>query len=362
MAKSPRPQLRRLFSARQLWRRALFSAVVATIAALIIWGFMAGRDEVAKEAERDRPIAAPLRIAELDGQPAVKLDAETRKRSGIEISALSPAPYQAQRRGYGMVLDLGQLTELTNAYANVRAQQQTSQAKLDASKTALDRARGLYRNQQNISLAQLQAADAAFQSDQAALAAAESQLRTVAATAVQALGLVLGKGIPDGSPLITRLIERQDFLLQVTLPPGAGIAAPPETATVQVENRRPTLISFVSPAPRTDTRIQGASFLYLAPESSGLLPGMNVLVSLPVGASSDGLAIPSSSIVWWQDRAWIYRQNGPDLFVRMQISTDIPSKDGGYIVKLPKDTEVVTRGAQALLSEEFRAQLHVKGD
>jgi len=347
----------------RLLRRALVGIVVVVVAGLIAWGFIAGRGESAKEAERDRPVAAPLRIAEADGQPAVKLDARTRKRSGVEVAALSPAPYQAQLHGYGMVLDLAQLTDLSNSYANVRAQQRTAQAKLGASKTAFDRARGLYRNQQNVSLAQLQAADATFQTDQAALAAADSQMRTLAATAVQIFGLVVGKELLDGSPMITRLIERQDFLLQITLPPGVSIVAPPETATVQVENKPPTPIRFVSPALRTDPRIQGASFFYLAPASSGVLPGMNVLVSLPSGPPSDGLAIPPSAVVWWQDRAWIYRQNGADLFVRMQIPTDLPSKDGGYVVKgLPKDTEVVTRGAQALLSEEFRAQLHVKAD
>ena len=105
------------------------------------------------------------------------------------------------------------------------------------------------------------------------------------------------------------------------------------------------------------------SFLYFAPASSGVLPGMNVLVSLPSGPSGDGLAIPPSAIVWWQDRAWVYRQTEPGAFARTQIPTDLPSKDGGYVVKtLPKDVEIVTRGAQLLLSEEFRAQIQVGAD
>jgi hypothetical protein len=342
-------------------RRILLVLALLGVAGLAVWGFAERGGDAADDA--DRPVTAPSRVAEVDGQPAVKLDAQARERSGIEVAALSPAPYQDQRHGYGMVLDLTQLTDLSNSYANARAQQQAAQAKLAASKTASDRAHDLYRNQQNVSLAQFQAAEATFQTDQATLAAADSQVRTLAATAAQAFGPAIGKALLDGSPLIARLIERQDFLLQVTLPPGVTLAAPPQVATVQVEGRPPVPVSFISPATRTDPRIQGMSFLYLASASSGVLPGMNVLVSLPSGPPSDGVAIPPSAVVWWQDRAWVYRQAGADIFIRMQIPTDLPSKGGGYVVKdLPKDTRIVTQGAQLLLSEEFRAQIQVGDD
>lgn len=142
---------------------------------------------------------------------------------------------------------------------------------------------------------------------------------------------MIGQALLDGAPLVTRLIERQDFLLQVTLPPGVSIPEPPRTATVQVEGGTPAPVSFISPATRTDPRIQGMGFLYLAPASSGVLPGMNVLVHLPSGAARGGLAVPPSAIVWWQDRAWIYRQANADTFVRTAIPTGLPAKDGGYV-------------------------------
>lgn len=349
--------------AGRLLRRALMATVLLGLAGLVVWGAIESRGEAAREAERERPVKAPLRIAELDGQPAVKLDPAALKANGIEVAALSPAPYQDQLRGYGTVLDLVQLTDLSNSYASARAQQQTAQARLAASKTAFERARGLYRNQQNVSLAQFQTAEATFQADQAALTAADSQVRTLAATALQNWGSVVGKALLDGSSLVARLIERQDFLIQVTLPPGVALPVPPQTATVDVEGGAPTSVSFVSPATKTDPRIQGMSFFYLAPASSGVLPGMNVLASLPSGAPGDGVAIPPSAVVWWQDRAWVYRQAGADTFVRTQLPTGLPTKDGGYVVKdLPSGAKVVTHGTQLLLSEEFRAQIQVGAD
>ena len=344
-------------------RRILAAVLVAGIAGLAFWGFIAGRGETAREAERERPVTAPSRTAEIDGHPAVRLDAQAVKANGIEVATLSPAPYQSQLRGYGTVLDLIPLNDLGNGYANARAQQQMAQAKLAASKAALDRARGLYRNQQNISLAQFQAAEAAAETDQAALVSADSQVRTLAATAAQSFGPVVGKALLEGSPLITQLIERQDLLLQVTLPPSVSVPAPPRDATVQVEGGPPAPVSFVSPATRTDPRIQGVSFLYLAPASSGVLPGMNVLVSLPSGPLREGVALPASAVVWWQGQAWIYREAPEGTFVRTQVPASFPAKDGGYVVEgWPGRAQVVTRGAQALLSEEFRAQLHVNAD
>jgi hypothetical protein len=347
----------------RLLRRVLMTLALVGVACLVVWGFVEGRGEAAKETERERPVEAASRIGEMDGHPVVKLDAQTLKGSGIEVAALSQAPYQTQLRGYGTVLDLTQLTDLSNSYANARAQLQVAQARLAASKMSLDRARSLYRNQQNVSLAQFQAADATAQADQATLAAADSQARTLAATALQSLGPVVGKALLDGLPLATQLVEQRSFLLQVTLPFGVTVPVPPPVATVQVEGSPLSPISFVSNATRTDPRLQGTSLLYLASASSGVLPGMNVLVSLPSGPQGDGLAVPPSAIVWWQDRAWIYRQAGPDNFVRTQVPTELPAGNGGYIVRnLPNDARIVTRGAQLLLSEEFRAQIQVGGD
>jgi hypothetical protein len=360
---SPIRSRRRSASTGRRLRRLLLGAVVVTVAGLVVWWFVAERGETDNEVERDRPAVAASRIVETDGQTAVKLDVQTREKNGIEVAELLAAPYQDRVRGYGSVLDLSQLTGLANSYANARAQLQMAQAKRAVSKTAFERAQGLYRNQQNVSLAQVQAAEAALQTDEATLTAADAQVRALAATVQQNFGPIIGQSLLDGSSLVTRLIEQRDFLLQVTLPPGVTLPSPPKEATLELEGGTSATISLVSLAARTDPRIQGMSFLYLVSATSLVLPGMNLLVSLPSGLPGDGVAIPPSAIVWWQDRAWIYRQSGTDLFVRTEVPTILPTPNGGYVVKdLPKGTTIVTQGAQLLLSEEFRAQIRVEGD
>lgn len=343
------------------WARLLVAAAAIAIAALIGWGYLTGRKEAASEAEVERTIKVPIRVSTENGEPVIRIDAETQRRSGIATTHLPSTPHPEELRAYGMVLDVARLTELSNNYAGAKAQVQTAQAKLASSKPAFERAQKLFSQPQAISQAQMQAAQAAYGTDQASLAAAQSQVRTLAATAYQEWGAVLGKSLVDGSPDITALIERQDFLLQITLSPGVTLATPPATGSIEIGKGRRAAIAFVSPATRIDPKIQGVSFFYTVPAASGVLPGMNVLAFLPSGRSVVGVAVPASAIVWWQGRAWVYRRTAPDTFVRTEIATDVPAPDDGYVVKdLPGNAEVVTRGTQLLLSEEFRAQIQVE--
>jgi hypothetical protein len=360
------PQMTEREQSKRLRRfRGILLAIVAVlgVGAFLVWGFIAGRHEAATEAERERPVKAPVRVSTNNGKAVIRLDAETQQRNGIETAALRPMRYQNQVRAYGMVLDIAKLTDLSNNYISAKAQLHTAQAKVAASKPAFERARELYVHGQVVSQQLFQTAEATFRTDEATVAAAEARVRTVTATAHQDWGPVLGKSLVDGSSVVTRLIERDDFLLQVTLPPGTSVGTPPPVALLQTSEGRRTEMKFISLATRTDPRIQSISFFYTAAADSGVLPGMNVLAFLPTPTIAEGVTVPATAVVWWQDRAWAYRRTGRDTFTRAEISTDLPEPGGGYIVKdLPKNGEIVTRGAQLLLSEEFRAQIQVGGD
>jgi hypothetical protein len=350
-------------SAGSWWVKLLVAAGVVTCGALLGWGILAGRDEAAVEAQRERAIKVPVRVSGKNGDPMITLDAETQQRSGIETGVLPSTPHPEELRAYGMVLDVARLTELSNNYANAKAQVQTAQAKLAMSKPAFDRAQKLFNETHVVSQAQVQAAEASFGTDQASLVAAEAQVRTLTATAYQEWGSVLGKSLVEESPMIKALIERQSFLLQITLPPGAILSAPPATASIEIGRAARRQITFVSPATRIDPKIQGLSFFYAAAAETGVLPGMNVLAFLPSGKSTEGIAVPASAIVWWQGRAWVYQRTGDETFTRVAIATDLPAPGGGYIANdVAKDAEIVTHGAQLLLSEEFRAQIQVDED
>lgn len=349
------------------WRRGgrklLGTAAIIALGSLLVWGFFAGRNHAAVEGDRDRLVKAPLRVAAQNGETVITIDDETQEQSGIKTETLGAAPHQEQIRAYGMVLDIARLTELSNRYANAQAQVQTAQAKLAFSRVEFDRATQLYNDHRAISEAQMQSAGATFATDQANMMAAKAQVHSLTATAYQDWGSVIGKSLVEESPTIERLIERQDFLLQITLPPGVVLNEAPATAAIETGKDTRAKIRFLSPATHVDPKIQGISFFYVAPADSGVLPGMNVLAFLPTGETVDGVTVPASAVVWWQDRAWVYQRTEPDKFVRVEIATDNPAPGGGYIVAaLPHDVQIVTGGAQLLLSEEFRSQIQVDED
>jgi len=87
---------------------------------------------------------------------------------------------------------------------------------------------------------------------------------------------------------------------------------------------------------------------------------------LSSGSPIEGIEVPSSAVVWWTGRAWVYLRTGADTFTRHEIPTDAAAPGGNFIVpvnSLPQPIpEIVAQGAQTLLSEEFRAQIQVGED
>ena len=358
---SAAPQPRRAGGNGRLWRGAAATVVVMAGAAAVIWGYLEGRESLEREAEREKPVRAATRVE--SGSGVIHIDDAAQETSGIATTRLSAAPRRQELRAYGMVLDVARLTELSNAYANAEAQVRSAEARMAFSRASYERARMLHDNEGGVSQATLQAAEAAYRSDEAGTGAAVSMVRTLAATAHQEWGPVLGKSLLEHSDTVVRLIERQDFLLQVTLPPGVPAPKSVAAAAIERDGADRAAVTLVSPATRTDPRIQGVSFFFLVPADSGVLPGMYVRAFIATGDARDGVVIPPEALVWWQDRPWVYRLAGDDTFVRTAVATDLPTPDGGYIDRnLGDGTEIVTRGAQFLLSEEFRSQIQVGED
>lgn len=344
------------------WRRPLALAaatiVLIGLAGFAAWSAIEGRGAVAGQDSEDQPVAPPARVLVQDGVAVVTLDPQDQQKDGIRTERLTVRAFAGQVQAFGRVLDPQPLTALADAAARAAAQVQIARARLAASQTAFARAQHLYRDEHNMSAAQLQAAEAAFHIDEAGVAAAEAALLTVTRTARQAWGPALGQAAIDQTPRFTRLLAQQDVLVQVTLRPGQAIAAPPAEAFVRGDGGARIPLRFVSPATRTDPRIQGRSFLYTAPANSGLLPGMSVVACLADGRVREGAAIPVAAIVWGQGRAWAYFRTGHRTFARRMVATDWPAPGDGYVVRDERQgTEVVVEGAQMLFSEEFRSQL-----
>ena len=341
-------------------RKSLGVSIIAiAVVALLIFAFIQGRAEFAKEKEREAPVKAPSRVSAENGEPVVTLDKATQIQSGIAVVALKPNMYRQEQQAYATVLQIQDLADARNSYATAQAQLDKAQASLDAARQEYQRLDQLHNDDRNVSDKAFQMGLAALKTEEANVRAAQTTVQSNASSVTQRYGESIAAWLAADTPVFKRLLQQQDVLIQVTYPASAPNVAPPKTIRVQVKEKAFITASLVSRSPRIDPRIQGVGFFYLA-SAQMLVPGMNVLAYLPANAEIQGVIVPQSAVVWWQGKAWIYVREDETRFVRHEVPTDQPVENG-FLVRggLMPDAPVVTGGAQMLLSEEFRSQIQV---
>jgi hypothetical protein len=318
------------------------------------------------DAATDR-VQVPSRLRIHDGQTQLLLSPAAVRNGGIGLARTVPAPVQGSVQAYGAVLDAATLTELASRYRSSTAQLAAARARAAASRAALERTRTLYQDRQNMSQAQLQGARSSAAADESALNAANAGTAALAAIITQSWGPVIATAVLQHGRLLDELINRRQFLVAVTLPPGIVPKPVPPSVTAQLPGGATIGLTFVSSGTTADPQVQGLRYYYRAAAAPELLSGLNLPVTLAVAGAAAGQVIPESAVVWLQGSAWIYRllpdagpgpSPGQQIFVRELITPERQTSDGGYVVRsLPGDAQIVVRGAQLLLSEEFRAQV-----
>lgn len=341
------------------WLKSTLAIIVlAGISALIIVAFMKGHNGSKLESEQESRVKALHRVSTQGGETVITIDKATRIKSAIVVTLLKPVSHQEEIRAYGMVLELQSLVDLHNSYAVAKAQLEKDKASLESSSKAYERLKILHEDNRNISDKNLQTAQAIWRSDEANVHAAQETLNTLYATVQQQWGDVIFQWMSNESPSFERLVKKQDILIQITLPSDTNLLSASQTALVQALNKTLVTAKFLSQSPHTDSRIQGMSFFYIVPVHNGLLPGMNMLAYLQNGPEVTGVVVPASAVVWLQGKAWLYLQKNEDHFIRREISTETPVKDGWFVSKgLLAGDRIVVGGAQLLLSEEFSSQI-----
>lgn len=339
---------------------ALQSLIIVVLFWLLVFY---GRDEYeAGTRESDELISSPTHITTEQGAPTILLSPESQQQSGITTTALRAASHQAEIASFGMVVGIDPLVELRTRYLAARADASVVRASIGNSKQEYQRLLQLNRDNRNVSDRAVAVAEAAWQADEARLAAAETAASSLRDAMRQQWGDALTEWAtqPTTNAALQQLLQHESVLLQVTLPfdattPGKDIPLLIEPTGAQSKAIKAT---FVSAAPKTDTTIQGTTYYYRAP-ADNLRAGMRVSARLAAPAKpAQGVTVPAAAVVWYANKAWVYQKQGSDKFIRRLISTDIEVDDGWFnTAGVTAGEEVVTSGAQLLLSEEFKSQI-----
>jgi hypothetical protein len=323
-----------------------------------------GKDEYEaySQQEQEEEIASPPRVSSEQGSAIVTLSKDTQLQSGIVVSPLQSANYQSGLTAFGTVINLDAYNELRTRYLAARAEAGVVKASIANSQKEYQRLAQLNQDDHNVSDRAVAAAEATWKADEARLAAAETSAASIRDTLRQQWGESLASWATQqpASEQLQRLLQYREVLIQVTLPFDTPNPAKDSVLMVEPAGSRgkPVKATFVSLAPQTDSAIQGKTFFYRA-SSDALRVGMRVTAHLNQNSkAAAGVIVPSEAIVWYGGKAWVYQKQSGERFVRRQVSAEREAGNGWFNAgTLKTGDEVVTSGAQLLLSEEFKYQI-----
>jgi hypothetical protein len=345
-------------------KTALIIALQTVIIIVLFWVLVFyGKDEYEAATQgQDDNIASASHVSAEQGATVITLSEASQQQSGLQTTPLKAATHRASVVSFGLVANLEPLIEQRTRFLAAKSDAEVVRATLAASQQEYQRLLQLNRDNRNVSDRAVQSAQAALSADEAKLAAAETAASSLRDAIRQQWGETLARWAtqPSPSPELQQLLQYHDALIQVSLPfdstspdTQTPLAIEPAGSQGQAEHA-----TFVSAAPQTDSTLQGKTFFYRAP-ATNLRAGMRVSVHMPSsGKAITGILVPQNAVVWYANQAWVYTKVKADKFVRQPINTDTEVGDSWFnVTGFKAGDTVVTRGAQLLLSEEFKYQI-----
>jgi len=357
---------------------AIIVALQAFLIIVMFWVIIFyGKDEYeAYTRDQDEEIASPERVSSELGATVITISAEAQAQSDIKTTELKTGSHQETLSAFGSVISIDPLIEMRTRYLTAVADANVARASLANSRQEYQRLLQLNQDNRNVSDRVVLASEALYKTDQAKLQAAQVQAGNVRDNMRQLWGETLAmQATQSNSSALQNLLQYKEVLVQVTLPFNAAAPRTGDTVWVSPTGSQGKAIRavYVSPSPQTDATLQGKTFYYRAP-ADNLRAGMRTSVSSSVSDSvasiantastkntvqQQGVIVPATAVVWYGGKAWVYRKQGQDKFTRLPIPTGQQNTDGWFSDSglLKPGDEVVTSGAQLLLSEEFKYQI-----
>lgn len=324
--------------------RSLLIALAAGIAigALGVWGY-SRQQQAAAAPDEPRTAGTPSEIR------TVKLPAEQQLRAGIRVANLASRELPQEIEAYSQVLDPQPLLDVVT---EVRS----AEAALEASAKEYERVRVLHANDQNASARAVEAARVAMMHDRIQLDAARGKLANAGSPAlIQRTDLTR---IAQALPSLEAVLIRAD------VPLGEALPAAPVSARVQspMNAAQSAQAEFLGPAGSANPQAPGQGFLFLLqPNSLDLRPGMGLVVFLSMpGGALRGVVLPRAAIVRHEGRPWMYARIENETFQRRPVALTRTTEEGWFLTDADRSDPVVVAGAQVLLSQELKSQIHLE--
>ena len=330
-------------------KKILIAIIAAVAVAVLIFAYLKMSKERAAESEREKPVASESKVSHnASGETILTMDEETEKLLALKLVPLAAMQLEPEIKGYGRVLDSAPLSSLVAELVSARATAEASQKDSERLK--------VLSAQNNASDRALQTTEAAAQRDRALTDSARQRL-------LVAWGGALAERA-DLAALVQSLATGENALVRIDLLAGDLLKSPPLGARLFAlsDENNAVEAELLGVAPAMDAQTQGQGFLFLVKSRQpGFVAGAALLGYLKIaGEAQNGVMIPRSAVVRFGGRPWIYLQTDAHTFLRREISLESPLAEGWFAAQGMKPGDrVVVGGAQMLLSEEQKYQIHM---
>ena len=279
---------------------------------------------------------------------ALEVNAEAQRLLGLQTAPLANKTLPPEVPVYGSVLPPAPLIDL---FRQITA----AQAVIEISRETVERDEKLFASGELIARKDVLAAQAQLAQDKVLLQALEDRLILEWGPAFSKLSAA------DRAKQLEDLLLGRQALARLAVPRGEPSEALPVAARLHFPGNElaPIRCERIMPFPAIDPAFQGQTFFGLVDTPAAPLPsGLTLTGALELKSDKvlTGSLVPQDTVVFYLGKAWIYLKSGDDEFERLEISTQTPI-EGGWFVKFDRPTpmEVVTVGAQSLLSKETLA-------
>nr|WP_233836436.1 efflux RND transporter periplasmic adaptor subunit [Paraburkholderia sp. ZP32-5] len=343
--------------------RYFLTLVVVLIIGICVYAYSAF--DASASARADSPtatVAAQPSVQTVNGETVVVVSPDAQRASHIEVSPLATSRVEHTRSAYATVVDLQPLFDLRNRLASARADAESLATQASNAQAQYARSRALFDDDRNMSRKSLQDAQTAMQGDDARARSAHSIQEGLDAMLRQQFGDTLANAASaTASDLFERLLMGRASIVRVTLPAGAAGEAgesgeAPPKVTVDAPDGQRIAMQWLSASPTADPAVQGQAWLYTT--ARALPVGMRTTAHLPTTQEpATSLVIPARAVLWYGGQTWVYMKTANDRFTRRFVSASTDDdQDVAVTTGFHAGDEVVTQGAQLLLSEELKPQ------
>lgn len=331
-------------------RKLILAIVIAAISVVVAYLLRMGSVTQSGQPMTDL-------IKKTSDPSTLSMDQTERERAAIETSQAQAGFQQMQFTALATVLSVQELVEAATSVATAQAQSDRASAQRHASRRELDRLQALHAQDRNVSDKSVEAAEAMWRSDEAAVLATRAATDAAVSSARTRWGSQLTQALVNRTTLYRHLESQHKVLLRVVATSDATQAQMPKTIDVEDPSGVSRHAQLISRTPSVDPRIQGTAYFYVM-EPQDTAAGMVLNARFHTELPQAGAVVPTDALIWWQGKQCLYVETEPGRFERRVVVSARRTGDGWFIPGFPAVT-VVSRGAQALLSQQMRSSIKV---